>query len=653
MPTTTISTELTLDDLASEILKQIKSNTEETADAAEHAKGGFGSFARETAALLHNLGINVTQLAGQVLEFGRSFVEAASEGQSADQALGAMIATTQGRAFGNAVEQAGELGDAMDEIAAKTGAVGDVGGAFNELVLYTGASIKGIRAATSQIEGLSQIARVMGRDVGSVTQEFAMMQEGMLKPKSQLFQLLQSTGLFGDNAKKAAAAWNTLTDEKRSAILNAALDQVAGKLEKIPPSFNNQVASLKQMIGAAKEKIGEPFMEALMPAMTTAIDKVGAMTPRMIELAKTLGADVGKWVNQGLDYMAEAFKWIDTHHEEIMSTLREGWSDVKAAWAFIKGVVEFIVANKEAIMAIAAVYGAQQGVKGGADLYKQIASSVASMKGLETQSLALGAAFAIVLAAAVQIATDINKAKADEQDTQIRGARSFNNQVQDAVERGDVEKLKRLKTSQSNLAASGITNKYELGAGTLDKSIAQAEARAAMDTEHIKKLISSSYFDISEAHAAAAAGHAKSAQAHMDAIRTYDVAGLLNAYNDAIAANNEANQRMIEQVLMKSKELRAAFDESTIEITGGMLGMIKATQSVAMGVAQGAMEGGVEGATSKISIGGLTGSGNVTVNMKQDFRNQDPDRVAVAFERSIERMAEHRKTASTSSPFGT
>ena len=81
--------------------------------------------------------------------------------------------------------------------------------------------------------------------------------------------------------------------------------------------------------------------------------------------------------------------------------------------------------------------------------------------------------------------------------------------------------------------------------------------------------------------------------------------------------------------------------------------MIKATQNMAMLAAQGATEGGAEGATSKISIGGLTGSGNVTVNMKQDFRNQDPDRVAVAFERSIERMAEHRKTASTSSPFGT
>jgi hypothetical protein len=650
--TTTISTELTLDDLASEILKQIQGNTEKTSEAAEHAKEGFGSFARETVSVLHELGINVTELASKVLEFGKSFVEVAAEGQTADQALAAMMSTTQGLGFDSVIEDAQRLGDEMDAIAGKTGAIGDLGQAFNQLSLYTGASEQGIEKASNQIYSLAQISRVMGRDVGQVTQEFALMQEGMLKPKGQLFQLLQTTGLFGDSAKKAAAAWGTITEDKRVQILDAALGAVTGKLEKIPPSFNNQVSSLKQMVSAAKEKIGEPFMEALMPAMTSAIDRVGTMTPALVNLAKTLGKDVGEWVNKGIGLMAEGFQWVNDHHEQIMATLKDGWADVKSAWAFIKSVVDFIVQNKETIMALGAMYGIQQGAKAGGDLYASIAKSVTSMNALEHSTTAAGVGLAIFAAAAVQITEDILKAKADEQDSAIKGGQVRNDQIMDAMRRGDVEKIERLQVNrqQQDAAHGGDTSYRQYEMKDLDSALKVAKDKTALNAHAAAEAIHAAGFDIANAHAAATARQYASVALYTDSFAK-DIASVIYTYNNAVASHDTATQAMIEGVVKGSSDLRTAFDESTIEIEGGMLGMQQTLRNMADLVTAAAIE--ASGETTKVSIGGLTGSGNVTVNMKQDFRQQDPDRVAVAFERSIERMAEHRKTATTSSPFGT
>ena len=51
--------------------------------------------------------------------------------------------------------------------------------------------------------------------------------------------------------------------------------------------------------------------------------------------------------------------------------------------------------------------------------------------------------------------------------------------------------------------------------------------------------------------------------------------------------------------------------------------------------------------TPKVSIG------SATFNVKQDFRDQDPDRVAIVFERDMARAVENRLQAMTVSPFGT
>jgi len=134
---------------------------------------------------------------------------------------------------------------------------------------------------------------------------------------------------------------------------------------------------------------------------------------------------------------------------------------------------------------------------------------------------------------------------------------------------------------------------------------------------------------------------------------------LSTGFTGAINTHNEAVAVYIANVLVKNKELQAAFLNSTA-LTGdamdSLANMIKGKSAELDELAK-----QLEGAASKDKAKGDKGKpaapevsiGSATFKIEQNFRDQDPDRVAIVFERDIARVVENRLQAITTSPFGT
>lgn len=645
--TTVIRTELTLEDLASAILKQVQGETKKTSDAVNDSQESFRQLAERGAAFLHNLGINVTDVAGKVLEFGKSFVDAAAEGERADYALAAMIDTAQDAGWDRAIDEASQLGDELDAIAEKTGAVGDLGESFNQLVLFTGASEKGIEAASNRIFDLAQVSRVMGKDVGAVTQEWALMQEGMVRAKSPLFQLIQGTGVLGKDAKKAAAALMSMSEEKRMSVLNEAMDALSGKLKDIPQGFNNTSASLKSVIAAAKEKIGEPFMKAVTPGLMLAVGEMEKLTPDLVALAEDLGKNTGRYIRDGMNFAKNAIAWIRENQEQIAKRIEQ-------AWGFAKDVVSFIVANKEVIAALVIAN------KGG-DLAKGLGAAGKKDDGSAGKLTKFAGAVDAATLAVSTWAIALGQVKKFQDEAEERrndfsgGIDEWTKQLGEAAGKGDVKKVERL-TSEQSIAQVQVGGQSGPGgaasmAASLTKLAMTELSRAKFNAQNIATASSEHYEAIILASQQITAAH-QQGSAMENQVAVAKVRQLVEAYNYAAAHGQAANQIYAATIIAGSAALQEAFLKSGLEVAGGMENFASMIQGGTQGFRDKLLGNDKAKATPNMNFA-LTTNGNVSMQIQQDFRNADPDRVAVIFQKDVQRWAERRFQARTSSPFGT
>jgi hypothetical protein len=145
-----------------------------------------------------------------------------------------------------------------------------------------------------------------------------------------------------------------------------------------------------------------------------------------------------------------------------------------------------------------------------------------------------------------------------------------------------------------------------------------------------------------------------------------EVAGAEKAdiLNDNWQKVNEALQYNIDQhrdgltdyqitMLTQSKAGREAIESGAVHIAGGMDAMIKMLEDKAPELARKLREAGNVVKTQ----GGVKPAAGITFNganfhIKQDFRDQDPDRIALVFKKELSSAAVSRTMARTATPFG-
>ena len=632
-------------------LKSIADRFQQGDKARETAQKGFGDWIGTAHQLAGVLGVNLLSVYEKVKGIGAEFINYGKSAQSGDQAVAALIATAQGTGIENAITSAQDLGDRLDDIAIKAGVSGDaLGGAFQTILERTGASAQGIASASSEIEKLAVVSAKLGKDVGGISLEYSGMTEGMLKTKGQLFQLLESTGIFGKTTKGAAEAWAGLTDAKRAELLSYGLDKLSGQMAKMPPTFAEAEAGFENMMRIGREKIGEPLIRELTPALQDVAKEMIELGPDIDDIGKALAKEVGGGIREGGRLMKEALGWVKEHKGEIAKEIGD-------AAKTLKSVVEFVIANKEVIgvafgaktampllkPAAGAIGGiASAGANGG---LAQFGSGMTGAAGAATSLGILAVAIAALGAIAYAEATLISglKEQWDDHNESLR-------KLSEMADRGDENTANAAKTmADLDEAAGRMTPALRGFYNELSHTAAGVRALQAKvakdDSEMLRKQIA-----LGSKNALQGTGVSDyDEQAKTEQGARNQEAILLNAYNQAMQSGNTQMATLAAQTIAQGDLVGKAFLTANDQVEGGLNAM--ADLLLASGGQFAGFAASLKGKAAappgpKILMPGA----KITVN--QDFRNKDPDAVAIAFKRDIAKAAERRTSARYTGLFG-
>lgn len=650
--TVEVKTKLTLDDNASAALDHVKQGFQGAHESAEKAKEGFSAVnlvLTEMAAHILERGIE------KVKEFGGELVEAASHGQQVEQRLAGMTAAVQGVDWKTAREGAVDYFQDVQNIAVRTmQPIDDVEAGFNRLVEIQGATPQGLTKARKEIEEMATVARVLGTSVETIGGQFAFMEEGTLKVKSQMYQLLQPTGIFQHGTMKATEYWQKLNNEQRADLLSVGLEKLAGSMQKATPTFKDSVNQLRNVWDEVEENFGGQVIQALEPQIQRLSHYINSSNVDLKHWAETIGDTVGPMVVDAGNAVKDGFEFLKDHQLEIAD-------DIKEAWAFAKETMQFIIAHKEVLAAVAIGRselgkGAANAAVGGFGLLSKAGAGMAAGIGVEAEAGLAGAAVSATLALGVLAAAVGSVALAVDQWDKLMavtgGDKSEDQMDFAAVQKRFQEMIKAPDMSQWGSGELEHFDHMRENLVSLAEKVGESGraanelAEAAYEAHHSSEELIRPFKQAAEQFDALAisTGQLDSGGA---------VEKISEGFSAASAAHNQAAQQYIANILSGDSALQTAFLNSsdlTAEGYAQLAAMVSDSaqefKDKLMGLAGGA------GKAAKEVKPVVNFSGGQTFKINQDFRDQDPDRIALVFRNDVLKSATNRVQAVTSTPFG-
>jgi hypothetical protein len=200
----------------------------------------------------------------------------------------------------------------------------------------------------------------------------------------------------------------------------------------------------------------------------------------------------------------------------------------------------------------------------------------------------------------------------------------------------------------------GMTDDERRELQRLEHSYRDNAAAAGLTTDEVNKFIGS----LAELRSAIAQVDAVNASAldsmGQDAtasptIQAIDANQWVSAYNTAVASGNDALVRNAMLVLGKNEWLSATLMNSADKLAGGYDALSAAAEKFGLPMfGKGTRD--IAGAMPKIAHVAM--NGGQTFHIKQDFKDKDPDRIALIFRRDIAKAALNRTASRFGSPFG-
>lgn len=644
---TEVRAKLRVDDSAAKPgIDRTKKGFQDVGHAAKDAQSDAMSFIRQTAS--QYLAFNAGNMIGQIKSTAMSFVDAAAGAQEARRSMAATSVVLEGTPWGMAADHARESQKALTEMGESAGFTGtEVRTAFTAMLESTDASAAAVANTKVELEQATKIADAFSMNLEAAGREIGFMHEGTLRTRGQMFQLLKSTGIFGNDVHKAAEGWAKLTDAQRTTLLDRGLSQVGAKLEGLPTSYRRITGQIGAVFEGIKKDIGEPLVDALGPVMQEVLVRLRGARGEIREIVKTLGPQVAAWVRQAADAIGKGLGYLSDHGADIKDAIVEGFT-------FAKETVEFILRHKEEL---ALAFGGAKafqlgGAIAGANVGGKIASvgsEVGGAMGL-TGAAATAAGLAAVAAAAVAAAGALylidKYSQGREQMKDTQGGNKANLEL--------LAKGGHVKEVQALLDSMNATDEYAKHTrGTIGDIVAffdQSTDNALGMTEDSFRQWQSDLIGIASQASAQTKQLEEQAQLGATGGQFEDVVA---AYNSARELQNFEAQKFAAAMLVQSGFTAEAIRVSGLEIAGGMDEFTNLFTGSAdfLKAALATFKGGAGGATAKPPQ--ISMSGGQSFHINQDFRGEDPDNIAIVFERDIGRLVQRRIGASTGGAFGT
>lgn len=461
----------------------------------------------------------------------------------------------------------------------------------------TGAQIEDVTA------NMAQASRMAAGGLAQVTQEYESIKHGQFASNGALVTMVASTSTLKGTAAEVAVQMARMTDVKRIETVEEAMRKMALNVKSMPPTMAELGKTMGEIGELATSSFGAPILEAIGP-MLSKVKTFFEENALQIEMTARL---VGVYVGNFISGIQDMFKDIG-ENREVKAWIR----DFKTAGAYLKDVFSWIYDNSggftSALKWIAEKlsYAIRMGTEAMATIAKFTGQSIVSAaKGggpdTSTEQGKLKATQAVydgILARAEQIASG-------------RGA---------PASAGELGKLRESMKGIHEIIGGEET--ITAGMAKLD------EAQSKFDS--FTEVLSHGFdTDISEQHAQA----------------------IVAAYQSAKEAGNTAHVKMVQDALAGNANLQAAFIKLGGDIKGGLRNLAAEVGDTEFlkNINDAAKRAVLPGGKSVAPIMQFNGN---TFNIKQDFRDQDPDRVMLVFKRDITESARARLQSNRAMPLG-
>lgn len=510
-----------------------------------------------------------------------------------------------------------ELKEAAQDVAAGVGGmVARTGQAGGEIVeTFTDIVDRGymsVEMAQDFTEQMAYAGKAIPGGMKSIAAGIDAIQLGMVKAKNPVVAMIASTGLLQGNAKQVAKEMSKLTLDKQMELASKAIDRTASQMKELPLTLSETVTVLGEVKDQLLEAGGKGLTDGLTARFgdlrTKLFDKDGNTTPLMdgllegaakfgdiLSTATELGGEFAGGLKEGWDLLADDVKATAAYFFGDDAT--KGFKDsAKALGVTIGGFVsEFVIG----VTAVAGVL-----VKA-VDHTQRVFGEILQGYGA-TMPDALG-----------------GKAAAEMGNRMV--GRGYENEQQQLI---------------AKMTASGVTKgEYDEARKKFDENRArywQGDINAAGN-----EVARSQGLDLDAAQASRWAMNATQIDAKGAAERG-DLSSYFDAFAHATAMGDEAAQTWIASVMSYNKEIAEALThEGPDIIKGGKDNFLAALRETNPALAA------QMGDAWKTQIGGAKPDKPINFNhnkfeIKQEFKDTDPDRIAVTFTRAIERSANSR-----------
>ena len=685
-----VRTVLTLDDMASTGLASIQSGFQRLDKGVSAVQSHFLDFAKQTAAVA--IGVNIGSVFTAAKDALTGSFHAANESQlqmrelaktvsgmstvsgSVEDLAKATNLTTketwalQGAAKGATTDfatGASQVYQRLSDIARQAGvARGELVSAFTE----TGANTtKTNDQLVNMIQQVALAARALPAPVKDIVAGFAEIEKNTISANNPLIAMVKQANLMRGHSEQIALKLQTMGRQGMLNIMNKAMKEMQERAKKMPMTLAEMGDQLSDMKSDVLKLVGEPMVAALTPAFRQFQEFIAGNRGKIEEYAKTIGTKVGKWVTEAAGYIKEGFGYLVAHGDEIKAAIKD-------AFDYAKKTFEWMLEHKGAIAAgFVATKAVSSGAVGGAvDAAKGIgsfASALASANAMGIGPLAAGSAGAAASLAVFAVAIAAVGAAMYQFQQYLKETGGYLNPAQGEAKKdldAYMARLGEMGTSYEKFSDKQVKSFDAYRQSAVDAALALGmNSRAvgeqidAMHRQHLAIVESTKGFSESARIAGALPEEMGGLSAYADASEQQRNAAAAFAENFAAAqkGNNAAALNAGVEMLLKSKQLQQALLESgtTVGLSLDKLAEVIGDKSADFVDAlkkrsESDRSASDKGAKPPPSVNQF--NGGQTFNIKQDFRDQDPDRIAVIFKNDIGRAAENRIQAHNALAFG-
>lgn len=673
-----------MSDKDTEIRADLTLNDRLLSGAIEKAKGAFESLHEKAGEVLSDVKGFISDAAATALGFQLSgLVDTAKEALH-EAFENALEPTQEIKGIANALAMTDKLGHSFEELHGKAVeyndelegmglAAGASGGemiaAFTDISEITKRSSE---ATLELVDHMATASKAVPGGIAEMTRGMVSFEQGIVKAKNPLVQMIAATGLMKGNTKEIAKQLQKMKPSDAIAIAEEAIDHMASKMEDVPLDAKQLMTNFADLRGEVFEALGTPFLNSLAPHLQELRDYWIENKTEFEDLAKSLGEKIGEWVTDAAHAIKDGFDALENHSD-----------DIKKAWETAKSVVNFIIAHRKelAIGAGMAVGGAAlsgSGVLGSVGGIGGLASGLGSflsyvgkadvpLNAMKAGILGIGTSAKSVVSdgiAGLITAKSNLIAKLKETATNIPPAVTglaalavaieafiFMKQKIDAAMESRSKDRQSLTDALTDLSHSGMTEELKAGLES-----AKEELTSGIDgmSDEAFKALSDRLISFSQMTEEQTARLKSKADEGAVGGLFEDIA---EAYNEATFLQNKESRAYAARLLLDSGFTAQTLVDAGIKLNGGLkgfeelfVGASEETLAKLKKFSEGAWESAAKKNAPKINVhNDFSGS---TFNIKQDFRDQDPDRLAIVFKDDILRFAESRRQARIGTAFG-